>query len=81
MRHLKIKPEKVETTEDLEKFMKDYEKDGTDRHQPPRVSIFCGEEGKGEVGYQTWKYKIECLQQEKKYPEDQLIMAIRRSAK
>lgn len=39
MRHLKIKPEKVETTEDLEKFMKDYEKDGTDRRQPPRVSI------------------------------------------
>ena len=81
MRHLKIKPEKVETTEDLEKFMKDYEKDGTDRRQSPRVSIFYGEEGKGEVRYQTWKYEIECLQQEKKYPEDQLLMAIRRSAK
>ena len=72
MRHLKIKPEKVETTEELEKFMKDYEKDGTDRRQFPRLSIFYGEEGKGEVGYQTWKYEIECLQQEKKYPEDQI---------
>ena len=53
MRHLKIKQEKVETTEDLEKLMKDYEKDGTDRRQPLRVLIFYGEEGKGEVGYQT----------------------------
>lgn len=81
MRHLKIKPEKVETTEELEKFMKDYEKDGTDRRQFPRLSIFYGEEGKGEVGYQTWKYEIECLQQEKKYPEDQILLTIRRSAK
>ena len=39
------------------------------------------EEGKGEVGYQTWKYEIECLQQEKKYPEDQILLTIRRSAK
>ena len=81
MRHLKIKPEKVETTEDLEKFIKDYENDGTDRRQLPRLSIFYGEECKGEVGYQTWKYDIECLQQEKKYQEDQLLMAIRRSTK
>ena len=81
MRHLKVKPEKVETTEDLEKFMKDYEKDSTERRQFPRLSIFYGEEGKGEVGYQTWKYEIECLQQEKKYPEDQILLSIRRSAK
>lgn len=81
MRHLKIKPEKVETTEELEKFMKEYEKEGTDRRQFPRLSIFYGEEGKGEVGYQTWKYEIECLQQEKKYPEDQILLSIRRSAK
>ena len=81
MRHLKVKPEKVETTEDLVKFMKDYEKDSTERRQFPRLSIFYGEEGKGEVGYQTWKYEIECLQQEKKYPEDQILLSIRRSAK
>ena len=42
MRKLKVKPEKVETTEELEKFMKDYEKDGSDRRQFPRLSIFFG---------------------------------------
>ena len=81
MRKLKVKPEKVETTEELEKFMKDYEKDGSDRRQFPRLSIFFGEAGKGEVTYQTWKYEIQCLQTEKKYPEDQILMAIRHSAK
>ena len=81
MRKLKVKPEKVETTEELEKFMKDYEKDGSDRRQFPRLSIFFGEAGKGEVTCQTWKYEIQCLQTEKKYPEDQILMAIRRSAK
>ena len=81
MRELKIKPEKVETTEELEKFMKEYEKDGTERRQLPRLSIFYGEDGKGEGTYQTWKYEIQCLQTEKKYPEDQILMAIRRSAK
>ena len=80
MRHLKIKPEKVETTDELEKFMKDYD-GGTSRHQHPRLSIFYGEDGKGEVGFQTWKYEILCLQEEKKYPEDQILLAIRRSAK
>ena len=81
IRKLKVKPEKVETTEELEKFMKDYEKDGSDRRQFPRLSIFFGETGKGEVTYQTWKYEIQCLQTEKKYLEDQILMAIRRSAK
>ena len=81
IRHLKVKPEKVETTEDMEKFIKDYDKEGTERRQLPRLSIFFGEDGKGEVTYQTWKYEIECLKEEKKYPEDQILMAIRRAAK
>ena len=82
MRHLKVKPEKVETTEELEKFIKDHDKDGgAIRHQLQRLSIFYGEDGKGEVGFQTWKYEILCLQEEKKYPEDQILLAIRRSAK
>lgn len=81
MRHLKIKPEKVETTEEMEKFIKDYDRETTERRQLPRISIFFGEDGKGEVTYQTWKYEIECLKQEKKYPEDQILMAIRRAAK
>lgn len=81
MRHLKIKPERVETTEEMEKFIKDYDKEALERRQLPRISIFFGEDGKGEVTYQTWKYEIECLKQEKKYPEDQILMAIRRAAK
>lgn len=81
MRHLKIKPEKVETTEELEKFMKDYDHEGTERRQLPRLSIFYGEKDKGEVTYLTWKYEIECLIVEKKYQHDQILMAIRRSAK
>ena len=65
MRHLKIKPKNVETTDELEKFMKDYD-GGTSRHQHPRLSIFYIEDGKREVGFQTWKYEILCLQEEKK---------------
>ena len=62
---LKVKPEKVETTEELEKFMKDYKKDGSDRRQFPRLTIFFGQDGNGEVTYQTWKYEIQCLQTER----------------
>ena len=65
----------------MEKFIKDYDKEGTERRQLPRLSIFFGEDGKGEVSYQTWKYEIECLKEEKKYPEDQILVAIRRAAK
>lgn len=82
MRGLRVKPEGVETRADLEKFMKDYDKEShTEKRQLPRLSIFFGEEGKGEVVYQTWKYEIECLVQEGKYAEEQILMAIRRAAK
>lgn len=82
MRCLRVKPEGVETRADLEKFMKDYDKEShTEKRQLPRLSIFFGEEGKGEVVYQTWKYEIECLVQEGKYAEEQILMAIRRAAK
>lgn len=60
MRHLRIKLEKVETTEELEKFIKDYDHEGIERRQLPRLSIFYGEMDKGEVTYLTWKYEIEC---------------------
>lgn len=82
MRHLRIKPEGVESKEDFENYIKEYAKYSvTEKHQLPRLSIFFGEEGKGEVGFQTWKYEIECILQEHKYEEDQILMAIRRSAK
>ena len=60
IRKLKVKPEKVETTEDLEHFMKEYDKDGSEKRQFARLSIFFGEDGKGEVTYQTWRYEIQC---------------------
>ena len=65
----------------MRNLIKDYEKDGTEKQQFPRLSIFYGEEGKGEVGYKTWKYEIECLIEEKKYPEDQILLTVRSSAK
>lgn len=82
VRHLRIKPEGIESKSDMERFMKDYDKDShTEKRQIPRLSIFFGEEGKGEVVFQTWKYEIECLVQEGKYAEDQILIAIRRAAK
>ena len=81
IRKLKVKPEKVETTEDLEHFMKEYDKDGSEKRQFARLSIFFGEDGKGEVTYQTWRYEIQCLMRDKGYSEDQVLLAIRRSAK
>ncbi|MCG7879679.1 MAG: hypothetical protein JAY75_19795 [Candidatus Thiodiazotropha taylori] len=82
MRHLRVKPEGIESAQDFEKYVRSYDHDlVTDKRTIPRVSIFFGEEGKGEVGFQTWKYEIQCLLHEGKYPEDQLLMAIRRSAK
>ena len=65
----------------MEKFIKEYEKDDSDIRQIPRLSIFYGDDRKGEDTYKTWRYEIQCLQAEKKYPEDQILMAIRRSAK
>lgn len=82
MRHLRVKPEGIESPQDFEKFVRSYDHELlTDKRTIPRMSIFFGEEGKGEFGFQTWKYEIQCLIHEGKYPEDQSLMAIRRSAK
>ena len=64
----------------MEIFIRDYDKEAVIRRQLLRISIFFGEDGKGEVTYQTWEYEIECFKQEKKYPEDQILLAIRRAA-
>lgn len=47
----------------------------------PRISLFYGEQGKGEVSYATWKYEINCLLQEKSYSLEQILLGIRRSVK
>lgn len=86
MRKLKIKPEHIETPADFESYMKHYEETvGThssgDRKQNPRISTFFGESGKGDVTYPTWRYEILCLIEEKIYSPDQILLAIRKSAK
>ena len=58
IRDIKIKPEKVETADELETFMKEYSKHGkreVERRQLSWLSIFFGEVGKGEVTYPMWK--------------------------
>jgi hypothetical protein len=52
-----------------------------DKRQVPMLSIFWGEDNKGEVTYMTWHYQIQCLIEEGSYPADVLLLAIRTSAK
>lgn len=47
----------------------------------PRISLFYGESGKGEVNYLTWRYEIRCLIEEKVYTPEQILLGIRRSVK
>ena len=76
IRHLRIKPEGIELPQHFEKFVKTYDRETVmDKRNLPRLSICFGEEGKGEDGHQTWKYEIECLVQDTKYAEDQILMA------
>ncbi len=49
--------------------------------QPPRLSIFLGEEGKGEATYEVWRYEVDSLLNKAKYPQHVLVQAIRRSLK
>jgi hypothetical protein len=86
--------EGIETKEDLLAFIKHVGtglsgiKPGASVHIPettsskfPRISLFYGEKGKGEVGYATWKYEIRCLLKEKSYTPEQILLGIRRSVK
>lgn len=45
----------------------------------PRISLFFGEPGKGEVTYRTWRYEVNCLLREKSYSKESLMLGIRRS--
>ena len=45
----------------------------------PKIPIFFGEEGKGEVSFKTWAYEINCLIAEDLYSNDVLLQAVRRS--
>ena len=79
--------------DDLKAFMTDYgvkkpKEPGTGAavkakaEHVPRISIFFGEEQKGEVyNYDTWAYEVRCLRAEGSYSDEVLLQAIRRSLK
>ncbi|ESP02736.1 hypothetical protein LOTGIDRAFT_171806 [Lottia gigantea] len=54
---------------------------GRPSNQIPKLSIFYGESGKGEVSYDLWKYEADCLISEHVYPDHIILLAIRRSLK
>lgn len=52
----------------------------TSTYQPqPRISLFYGDNVKGEATYAQWKYEVKCLLLEKTHKPEALAQAIRRS--
>lgn len=75
---------KVESAADLVHYMRHFGDEPETKllsHQVPRLSIFYGETGKGEVSFQTWKYELRCLLKEKFHSEEAILQGIRRSCK
>ena len=54
---------------------------GHGTHHYPKFSIFFGEEGKGEVNWETYRYEIEAVRQEDIFSPEQIMFGIRRSLK
>ena len=91
MRGLKAKPVKMETAEDLVEYMKYCSSSSTvktsvEHPQTPKISTFYGEQSKGqptkgEVGYDSFKYEIDCLVHAGTYTEASILNAIRRACK
>ena len=52
---------------------------GTSMSQPPRLTWFSGENAKGELTYDLWRYNVRCLLKQKLYSEDMIHQAIRSS--
>jgi hypothetical protein len=48
---------------------------------PPRLSVFSGTSGKGEMSFDLWFYEVKCLLQEKTHTRELIAQAIRRSLK
>lgn len=49
--------------------------------QPPRIPVFAGSMTKGEVSFEAWKFKVNCLMKNEACSEDLLLQSIRRSLK
>ena len=54
---------------------------GHGTHNYPKFSIFFGEEGMGEVNWETYRYEIEVVRQEDIFSPEQIMFGIRRSLK
>ena len=50
-------------------------------HQYPKFSIFFGEEGKGEVNWDTFRYEVEAMVTAGTFTDEQVMFGIRRSLK
>ena len=86
---LKVKP-KCDTSEDLKTWLTAYgsvtvKPDPAEKvsvsPQYPRISLFYGDNTKGEVPYQQWIYEIKCLLFEKTYKPEIILQAVRRSVR
>ena len=70
-----------------ERFEQMYKSDSTQRstgskaHHFPKISMFFGEENKGEVNWQTFKFEVSALLEEKAFTNEQILLGIRRAAK
>ena len=52
---------------------------GTIPFQMPRISVFTGENTKGELSFDLWKYEVKRLLMDKTYSPDIISSAIKKS--
>lgn len=78
--YLESKGEKVIKTEPEEKGPTETEKSRKYIIQPPRFSIFTGNDKKGsETTFDLWLYEVQCAMQDKTHSEEDITQAVRRS--
>lgn len=51
------------------------------RYQYPRLSIFYGEDGKGEVTWDSFKYEVDTYRADNIFTQEQILLGIRRALK
>lgn len=93
LKTLKVKP-KTDTPEDLELWLKAYGAEQEVKKEPgvvetkttvvaaphhPRISLFYGDNIKGEASYAQWVYEVKCLLREKVHKPEAITQAIRNS--
>lgn len=78
--YLESKGKKVIKTEPEEKGPTETEKSRKYIIQPPRFSIFTGNDKKGsETTFDLWLYEVQCAMQDKTHSEENITQAVRRS--